>query len=385
MAVNHTYDELAGHRTVVAPMVETRAFWRSTLLGAYIELVSVMMRSAVAACEGGASNDDVEGIVTFGDIVTIEPWGTAELIQGLLDYNYMVDAGPGVYRLQRYEKLVHWKRPQQVAWEKLCRKETADPKLKAQVRYRDGDQCRVCHAVVKWGAKAGDDLRGTLDHKYPGVPADGNPDMLAVTCTRCNGIRSNRADANDIAPWQDAPEKPFYTENTAKYLRVNHGYAGVRKTGRAHLLPHIEISARPVAQPTDPAPRDPAYDRTPRTAEDTSAAPQGPSPARPATQADTAPATPARPATAADTAHPRDPAASGTPRTANRPQTDVKPVQNRETTSLPPDPIPRTNQPDEPTPPTGKGRGGTGRSGESRPARRRGRRGRNKHVREDQP
>ncbi|MCB2413664.1 hypothetical protein LGT39_12495 [Demequina sp. TTPB684] len=380
MAVNHFYDETAGHQVVVAAMAEARPLLRSALLGAYIELVSMSQKAAVAAVQTGAVAHHVAGIVTRGDLVAIEPWETDLLVDALTRYNYLEHAGTDRYRLRPHPKLAHWEKPETLAWRAAQRKDVSDPIVRELVRLRDGDQCRCCHNVVNWGAKKEDPLRGTLDHVNPRVLANGDPEALAVACGRCNGIRSDRVDANDFAPLQPPPEVPYYTASTAKYLR-GRGHNGVRPTGKKWLLPLIPITPRP-ALPADTAPlHDSAPSGTPRALERPQEAVSGDetlSPAqRPAHQADTA-SRPARPAFPADTAHPRDPATSGTPRTAVRPQSDRSSIETRQANSPPDPPDPRTKRPPNRgglTSGVGKGREGDGGGAGPGPRRRRARRG----------
>lgn len=356
MATNHTYDETAGHSVVVAPMAEASPLLRPALFGAYVELVSIAQKSAVAAVQAGVHAQHVAGVVTLGDIISIEPWQGQHLADKLVQYKYLEPMGDTRYRLVQHARLVHWENPETLAWRAAQRKDVRDPALAAAVRLRDGDQCRCCRVLVKWGAPADDPERGTYDHVNPRVLANGNPEALAVTCGSCNGIRSDRPDANEFAPHQPPPAVPFYTASTAKYLR-GRGYKGIRATGKAHLLPRITITARP-APKADTAPlSDPTASGTPL------------------------PHDPARPATQADTAPPRDPATSGTPRPAVRSQSDSSSLETRLANSPPEPPISRSDDP-----PArgglhggdGKGRVGAGGgvgAGVARPRRHRARRG----------
>ncbi len=380
MAVNHFYDETAGHQVVVAAMAEARPLLRSALLGAYIELVSMSQKAAVAAVQTGTAAHHVAGVVSRGDLVAIEPWETDLLVDALIRYNYLEVTGPDGYRLRPHPKLAHWEPPETLAWRAAQRKDVSDPIVRELVRLRDGDQCRCCHVVVNWGAKKEDPLKGTLDHINPRILANGDPEALAVTCGRCNGIRSDRVDANDFASHQPPPEVPFYTDSTAKYLR-GRGHTGVRPTGKKWLLPLIPITARP-ASPADTAPsHDSAPSGTPRAPERPQEAVSGDetsSPGqRPAHQADTA-SQPARPASPADTAPLRDPATSGIPRSAVRPQSDRSSIETHQANSPPDPPDSRTKQPPKVGGLTcGVGKGGDGDGGGAGPGprRRRARRG----------
>jgi hypothetical protein len=385
VAVNHFYDETSGHRVVTAAMAEGVPLLRSALLGAYVELISASQKAAVAAVKAGTPANEVSSLVTRGDVVAIEPWSTDVLVSALIRYGYLEEAHQGHYRLLHHTMLAHWEKPETLAWRAAQRADVADPAIRLLVRFRDGDQCRVCHEVVKWGGKKDDPLRGTFDHVDPRVLANGEPEALAVTCGRCNGIRSNRPDANDFAPHQPAPEVPYYTDSTAKYLRQR-GYKGVRATGRQHKLPLIVIAARPAPAADTAPPRDLTTSETPRTPERPQEAASGattpPAPSRPGSQPDTAP-NPSRPGSQPDTAPSRDLTTSETPRPSIHPQSDSNPIAIREA-DLPPDPpIPRSNgRPRRGGLTCGEGEGregdggGVGAGASAAPRRRRGRRSR---------
>ncbi|WP_291378878.1 hypothetical protein [Demequina sp.] len=379
MARNYFVDETAGHQVVVAAMAEARPLLRSALLGAYVELISMTQKKAMAAVDAGdgAVSSHVDDLVTYGEIVAIEPFATQDLLEGLARYNYLEPTDTaGVYRLIKHKKLIDWEPVDRLKWRRDSAKDLKDEVLRRAVRYRDGDQCRVCRIVVRWGGPDGPD-KGQLDHVIARTPARGDPEALAVTCTRCNGLRSDRPDADTFAPHQPVPEHPFYTASTASYLRAG-GYltqvdgTPMQKVGLQWRLKPLKIT--PPQRKTNEPPRDPATSGTPRTATPPLEPLQGlQGPPRPATQAD--PATPPRPAHEADTA-PRDPASGETPRTGQiRPKSDVNPTQIRRPDSQPDPSHPRTNQPLRPpglSGGDGKGREGSGLG----PGRRRARRGR---------
>lgn len=381
MAVNQFYDETAGHRIVQGPMVEARPFLRSALLGAYVELVSTSMRAAVAAAQSGNWRGHVDGGITLADIVAIEPWAWEEVRDGLLRYGYMAATDdPSRFVLVQHDKLAHWDTAETLWWLSKRRKDNRDEKLRLAVRYRDGDQCRVCHVVVHWRNNTDEDS-GTLDHVNPRQEAPATPESVVVACRRCNGIRSDRRDANEFAPHQPAPEHPYYTESTAAWL-AKKGYkdhpAGGRmiKTGERWLLPTIEVFARPVPETDTAATRDPASSGTPRTQKHPQEAQDGSlGRARPGTGPDTA-TTPARPASQADTAQ-RDPASDGTPRTSEvRPELDRNSIEARQANSPPIPSLPPGKPPFTHGGLPGGDREGMGTGGAGSGPRRRGRRAR---------
>ena len=380
MARNYFVDETAGHQVVVAAMAEARPFLRSALLGAYVELISMTQKKAMAAVDegGDAVATHVDDMVTFGEVVAIEPFAAQDLLNGLIRYCYLEPTDTcGVYRLLKHRKLIDWEPVDRLKWRRDSAKDLKDEVLRRAVRYRDGDQCRVCHTVVRWGGPDGPD-KGQLDHVIARTPARGDPEALAVTCTRCNGLRSDRPDANTFAPHQPVPEHPFYTASTASYLHAGgyltqvDGTPMKRPVGVKWKLDPIKIT--PPQRTTKEPPRDPATSGTPRTEAPLLEPLQGlQGPPRPATQADTA--TTARPAHKADTA-PRDPAPGGTPRTGQvRPEFDASSTETQSSNFQPDPSHTRTKQPDNEVGllgGDGKGREGSGLG----PGRRRARRGR---------
>lgn len=409
MPINQTYDETAGHRVIVATMAEGRPLLRAAVLGAYVELVSVMQRNVKASLEQGMQPAAIDTRISVGDLIAIEPWAHTELAAAMVKHGLLTapDAD-GRYRLVEHPKLVGWDTPEQVWWSKERRKDTRDPMLELAVRHRDGDQCRVCRDVVHWGKSKTDPRGGTLDHVDPRTPAGGDPGALAVACRTCNGIRSDRRDADEFAPHQDVPERPYYTDATVKYLR-DHGIVTypdgsplLRASGKRWLLPRLTITPRPRTQrdtateeqrpapavdpatsPSDPAPSGITHPQEPLGAPHTPV--QGNPDLRPGTQPDHA-AHGQRPAPMADHAATEcDPTTSGTPHHAEPPQNPARTTREPSGFSPRTPPIPPGNpQSDTGGLPCreGKGRegtgeGGAGREASARPARR-GRRGRNR-------
>jgi len=256
VAVHHFYDETSGHPVIVAAAADRRPFWRAALFGVYMELVSVQGKRAVSAARKGKPVKHVDRVVTVGDITAIEPMATDCVIAGLIHYDYMRCIGADVFQLTQHDKLSNSWTAMKLWWEAEKRKDTSDEAMKAAIRWRDGDQCRVCHCLMTW-ARGNDTnpLGGTFDHRIPGEPAQTTDDLAAV-CRRCNGIRSDAANANEFAPWQPVPAKPFYSPKTAELLKKTYPTdptgAPMRWTGKEHFLKPITILPRPTVQ-VDPA------------------------------------------------------------------------------------------------------------------------------------
>jgi len=386
--VHHSYDETSSHPVIVAAMAERRPFWRSALFGAYMELVSVQGKQAYAASLAGKPTSHVDRVVTIGDVANIEPYATDCLVAGLLRRDFMLYIGHDRFQLVQHAKLTHSRTAMQLWWEREKKKDTEDPVMKAAVRWRDGDQCRCCRGSLNWGkGNDTDPLGGTLDHRTPGEPAQ-SPDDLAATCRRCNGIRSDAPNANESAPWQPAPEKPFYTKGTVTYLRkanytTDPTGAVLRPTGQQYLLPTITILPRPAA-PADTALSDLEAIEAPLPPQWVWEAHNGHDGhicgTRPHTQWDNAPTRPTAPQDGVVTAS-SDPTIGGIPQVQEPPENVGKSTANREAFS-PPNPSPPSTK--EASPGGGRqggegkglvvGRSGVG-TGVAAPRRARGRRG----------
>lgn len=217
---------------------------------------------------------------------------TKTLLKQAVSCGLITEHGSGrakFWRLVDDPEFLHIRLREEVEWDRQRRKDSANPELTVPVRVRDGDSCRYCGQVVYWRNKKG--ARGaTYDHREPGKPA--TVDTYVVSCRGCNSKRSDTVDADEQVPLLPAPDAPYYSSSTIKWL-AGHGVkidepppvgpaspAGAEQcdTGRRTGIPH-----RP---PAATAPGAVKHD------------------ARPDDEADTArPAQPARPGAAAlDTA-----------------------------------------------------------------------------------
>lgn len=149
------------------------------------------------------------------------------------------------------DNLLHIRRGEEIDWERQRKADTANGRLTAAVRFRDGDGCRYCPVIVVWGDRKSA-RGGTYDHRVPGTPAQG-PDDLRVACRGCNSQRGNNPDADDVLPPRPVPVEPFFGPKSVVFLR-EHGFDV-----------HESAPARPGTLP-DTAPRDPgaASPETPR-------------------------------------------------------------------------------------------------------------------------
>jgi len=352
VAVHHIYDETAGHPALAAAMAERRPFWRAAMSGAYLELVSVAGKRAVAASrQEKPPTSHVDRVVNVGDITTMDFIATDCMIAGLVHYGLMRYLGGDSFQLIEHDKLAHSQTAMQLWWEAKKRRDTRNKAWRLEVLWRDGDQCRCCHVVMSQGRNNDTDPDGfTLDHRVPGVPAE-SVDDLAGVCRSCNGIRSDSEDADVVAPWQPVPERPFYTERTAKELH-REGYTTdplgkpMQRTGQAHKAPRVKILPRPTTL-VDTAISDPESIGIPLPPQWAWSAHEGNKcricGPRPTTLVDTASTASQTPQGVAESLR-SDPDDVGIPLASNPSQNDLKTVANRQGLS-PPKPSPaRSNE-----------------------------------------
>lgn len=176
--------------------------------------------------------------------------------------------GVQAFKIIEDPEFIHIRLRKEVEWERQQRKDTRDPRLKAPVMYRDGDNCRYCGVGVQWlGQRT--NRSATLDHVQPGEA--GTVDTMVVACQGCNGARQDNPQWDADNPLRPAPGQPGaylaapnYGRYAVKYL-TQHGYAVEQTYGS---------SERPATAPaTDPAPRQGVR---PSAAADAVAAPDAP-------------------------------------------------------------------------------------------------------------
>ncbi len=154
------------------------------------------------------------------------------------------------FKLIEDPEFIHIRLRKDVEWERQQRKDTRDPRLRAPVLHRDGDNCRWCGVGVQWRGQT-TNRTGTLDHLEPGQA--GTVATMVVACKGCNGARQDNPQWDDDhklwpAPGQPGARLPIpnYGTHTVKYL-AQHGYAVEQASGS---------SERPAtAAATDTAPQ----------------------------------------------------------------------------------------------------------------------------------
>lgn len=153
------------------------------------------------------------------------------------------------------DHLLHIRTGEEIDWEKARRVDAANPKLVIPVRLRDGDGCRYCGLIVRWGDNRSA-RGGTYDHRRPGHQAQG-PDDLRVACRSCNTRRGNDPNADEHTSPRPVPAQPFYGPETARFL-----------SERGFTVPiSTRVPERPGSLPDPATTCDPAAGRTTRTSD----------------------------------------------------------------------------------------------------------------------
>ncbi|WP_411938994.1 HNH endonuclease [Oryzobacter faecalis] len=321
----------------------------------------------VQRCAMQSAGHMTDGLIDLGTMQLLAPTRWEPLLAAAVEAGLLIPRAKGrkpTWAIPPDADFIHIRPRAEIEWERQRKRDIANPDLVVPVRERDGDGCRYCGAIVNWRQRKGP-RRGTYDHREPGKAA--TVDTLVVACFQCNSERSNDPRADERKPLRPAPLHPFYGADTVELL-ARHG----------RIVQPSDPSARPATQ-ADTAPAQPAEQPGPRAPARPASAGEAAPPewARPATQADTAPAQPAeqpgpraparpasageaappewaRPATQADTA-PAQPAEQPGPRAPARPASAGESAPPREDLQIPADPS-RSEV-------YGPGRVGTGRGG----------------------
>src|SRR3546814_936077 len=122
---------------------------------------------------------------------------TEDLIRVALAAGLVVEVmheGVKYLRMIDDPEFVHIRLKADVDWSRQQRRDTRDPRLRAPVQHRDGDNCRWCGVAVQWRGRTSS-RTGTLDHLFPGQP--GTVNTMVVACKGCNSSRQ------DNPQWED--------------------------------------------------------------------------------------------------------------------------------------------------------------------------------------
>ncbi|MFS4487768.1 HNH endonuclease [Dietzia kunjamensis] len=149
---------------------------------------------------------------------------------GLLE-EARTETGKPAWKLLADHELFHWKNSVEVEFERQRRQDRSTPELSLQVRARDGDACRYCGRVVRWGiSRSG--IAATLDHRDPGRA--GTVETVVVSCLRCNSARGMDPAADERVPLLDVPDEPYFSPDSRRYIN-NHPWSikhGITVAGR---------------------------------------------------------------------------------------------------------------------------------------------------------
>ena len=186
--------------------------------------------------------------------------GTAKTLAGLTRYRELLDAAlycgifevkdieeqgsmRPVLKLVEEEDLFHMILKSEKEREKNRQADNRKPERSGPVRKRDGDECRWCGVIVRFGNGAGGDQKsarvGTIDHLDPRDLDSSEPtpfERLVVACKQCNSSRKDGATWDK--PLRPAPETPYYSKSTADWLLDKCGYRVKMSEERRELFDH---------------------------------------------------------------------------------------------------------------------------------------------------
>ncbi len=120
--------------------------------------------------------------------------------------------------IDQSDELLHMRTWLEVKTDREKDKATRQSGAKADVRLRDGDQCRYCSRTVNWNDRRGT-RGGTYDHPDPA-----DRDTFVVACGGCNRSKKDRT----VAEWEAAggmpllppPDRPLIGPVTAEQFGV---------------------------------------------------------------------------------------------------------------------------------------------------------------------
>ena len=159
------------------------------------------------------------------------------------------------WRIVEHDDFLHMRSAEEVEWDRQRKRDAANPELTVPVRVRDGDSCRYCGQVVFWSNRKGG-RGGTYDHREPGKPA--TVLTYVVACRACNSSRKDDPAADERMPLRPAPDAPYYSESTVKWLRGQgvtvHPTDPPKGGTTSNLRPGTAAAAPDNAHPLRPSP-----------------------------------------------------------------------------------------------------------------------------------
>ena len=162
-----------------------------------------------------------DGIVEMGLLAQVAPGRERPVLDLLKKAGLAVEEEregdmPIVRLVLDDEEFVHARRREEVETDRARARDKRTPGLLAQVRVRDGDNCRWCGKSVSWRNRSGY-RAATYDslnqHK------DSTVDTLVVSCKSCNSARGAGEELNLLNP--PAPTQIIYGKDTVEFVNTD--------------------------------------------------------------------------------------------------------------------------------------------------------------------
>lgn len=124
--------------------------------------------------------------------------------------------------------IAHNRSAAEIARDRQRQRDNTNPRLRAEVRLRDGDACRWCGVITYWGSPDKRSARvGELDHLDDQALDAGKPakvTTIVVACRHCNGSRQKDREGWDVK-LKDPPHPAdrFFSPATAAYIQKHLG------------------------------------------------------------------------------------------------------------------------------------------------------------------
>lgn len=177
------------------------------------EAIGVLVRCATMAAGYLTDYRIAQGVA-----ITVAGMSRYKDVMRVLEKAELVErksAESGGWEIVQDPDFIHMFTAEEIEWERQRKSDNGNPELTIPVRLRDGDCCRYCGKVVKFGQKRGG-RRGTYDHREPGQPA--TYETMVVACGACNSARRNNPDADREYPLLPVPNPPYYSQETIDWI-----------------------------------------------------------------------------------------------------------------------------------------------------------------------
>ncbi|TKV61856.1 hypothetical protein FDO65_10035 [Nakamurella flava] len=147
---------------------------------------------------------------------------------GLMKVTANLADQPTEWELTLPTDIAHNRSAAEIARDRQRQRDNTNPRIRAEVRLRDGDACRWCGVITYWGSPDKRSARvGELDHLDDQALAAGKPGKvttIVVACRHCNGSRQKAREGWDVE--LNPPPHPsdrFYSRVTAAYIHKHLG------------------------------------------------------------------------------------------------------------------------------------------------------------------